>query len=297
MNLYIVESPLQLLCAYEAIQIEDQNEYYLLIRQTGRGSNDQHLLTCAKKLGLTYDLITIRTDRVIFDLLKNIFFLIKILSKSYNKTYFGSYYSSFLKLIRKFSRQKEIFYLDDGAATLRAQQEIVQSNSIRVNWFTFFEIQAIEGQDIVHHNFNNLRDKVIKKKKEGHFFIGQPVEHMIGYSVEDYINCVSFAAQQCIESGPLIYIPHRVENIKHIAKIENLKILYLNMPVELYFLLEARNFPKRVYSCYSTALFSLSKILYKVDIYALYYRQINSKEIKVVYEGMNEIGVQVVQVK
>ena len=40
MNLYIVESPLQLLCAYEAIKIEDQNEYYLLIRQTGRGSND-----------------------------------------------------------------------------------------------------------------------------------------------------------------------------------------------------------------------------------------------------------------
>lgn len=292
MNLYIVESPLQLLCAYEAIQIEDQNEYYLLIRQTGRGSNDQHLLTCAKKLGLTYHLITIRADRVIFDLLKNIFFLIKILSESYNKTYFGSCYSSFLKLIRKVSRQKEIFYLDDGAATLRAQQEIVESNSLRVNWFTFFDIQAIEGQDIVHHSFNNLRKKLIKEKQEGHFFIGQPVEHMLGYSVEDYINCVSFAAQQCVGSGPLIYIPHRVEDISLLKEIPNLRIVRLEMPLELYFIFNCDYFPEKIYSCYSTALISL-RVLFK-DLTSISLRMgVLDEKLKVVYDYYHNNGVKI----
>lgn len=293
MNLFVVESPLQLLCAYEAIKIEEQSDYFLLIRQTGRGSNDKHLLTCVEKLGLNYHLIIVRTDKVVFDLLKNMFFLINILSRSYNKTYFGSYYSSFLKLISKFSQQNEIFYLDDGAATLRAQNEI-KSKNLAVNWFTFFNLNPIDGQKIYKHNFGSLKDILENKEKGLNYFIGQPYGKMINFSKEIYLSCLKEISKDYSKESPLIYIPHRVEDISILKEVENIHILYLDTPVEMFFVLDSEYKPKRIYSCYSTALFSLKGIFPCAQIIAVK-PKVYLGVIEEVYLNMEDLDIKVME--
>lgn len=293
MNLYIVESPLQLLCAYEAIKVEGQSEYCLLIRQTGRGNNDKHLITCVEKLRLNYQVITVRTDKVIFDLVKNVFFLIEILSKSYNKTYLGSYYSSFLKLIRKFSRQKEVFYLDDGAATLRAQNEI-EENKCVINWFTFFNINPIDNQKIYKHNFNSLKYMLKNREVKLSYFIGQPYEKMINFSEEIYLSCLKEISKDYSKENPLIYIPHRIEDISILNEVENIYILYIDTPVEMFFVLDSIYIPERIYSCYSTALFSLKGIFPNTQVVAVK-PKVHLGVIEDVYFNMKDLDINVME--
>lgn len=294
MNLYIVESPLQLLCAFEVITIDNQ-PYELLIRKTGRGLNDVHLLNCVKILDLNYTLFELRPEYLFIDFSKNFVLFIRLYMANYNKVYFGSIYSSALKLIRKFLTYETALYLDDGAATIRAQLEISKNKLDKVNWFTFMNLQPLDNQLILKHSFMNLKEKFKKKISSGVFFIGQPVEIMMGFEIEDYGRCVSKIAASLENGETLKYIPHRVEKIEHIINIPNIEILYLDVPIELYFLTCVGNLPQKFYSCYSTALITLSCLFNEVEIYSI--KNAKSKEVldnlDVIYEyfEMNNIKV------
>lgn len=287
MNLYIVESPLQLLCAYEAIHSNKSEPYELLIRQTGRGMNDKHLISCANKLELAYKVFVLHTDNVYIGLLRNFFLWISLYFKKYEKVYLGSIYSSALNLIKSILKTKEFIYLDDGAATLRAQKDILTHKRDKVTWFTFFELESAENQIIIKHNFSNIRKKILKKNKKGVFFIGQPVEAMVDVSKEQYRQIVLGVAKKYSGSGRLFYIPHRVENLENLEGIDNLEIIFLDMPVELHFLLESENLPEKVYSFYSSALITINCMFEGVNCSAI---RINDN-LNVVYNYMDSVGI------
>lgn len=269
MDLFIVESPLQLLCAFEAIKKNSGSDYKLLLRKTQRGLNDVHLINCAKFLKLEYSTFLLRTEHTKLDFLKNSFLWFKLYKNDYNTIYFGSFYSSFLRTIKKLLRNENIIYLDDGAATLRAQKDILEKKSLCVDWFTFFNINKLDSQKVIYHNFDYLKKIVVKSNINSSYFIGQPVHVMTNFSKDDYIRCLSEVAKKFTRTTPLIYIPHRVEDTSFIKHIPNIKVLTVDLPIELFFLQSHIDQPYEIYSHYSTALITLKKIFPSTNVVAI----------------------------
>ncbi|MDF2418368.1 hypothetical protein GWP85_12760 [Acinetobacter beijerinckii] len=295
MNLYIVESPLQLLCAYEAISFNKNENYQLLIRQTGRGLNDKHLISCANRLELDYKIFVLHTTNIYMGLLRNFFLWCSLYFKTYEKVYFGSIYSSALSFINNFIKKKEVIYLDDGAATLRAQFEMYSREKKICNWFTFFNIDPLRGQNIIKHNFEKIKEKNKNYINEKIYFIGQPVLAMKGFSKEDYIRCVREVASKCKDSGFLYYIPHRVEDLDQINNIPNIRVINLNVPVEIYFMENQGSIPQEIYSCYSTALITLPLLFYGIKSIAIKNKKNVQTEIDFMYDYFLSNNINVIE--
>ncbi|MCJ8161551.1 hypothetical protein [Acinetobacter zhairhuonensis] len=295
MNLYIVESPLQLICAFESINLNKKDHYLLLIRLSGRGDNDKHLRNCIDFLGLKCVFFTLRPNHVKIDFIFNLSLWIKVFFRKYEIIYFGSACSSFIKFINLFLWGKEYIYLDDGLATLRIQKKIEQRKINELNFFTFFNISGIGKQKIYKNEFNAIKNYLEKSRTHSSYFIGQPVEKMIGFSKEDYIKCVNMVAKQYSKESPLIYIPHRVEDIENIKGISNIKILKIEMPVELFFILSSNELPSKIYSCYSTALITLKNMIPNVECYSFYSKVNNLEEIDVIYSYFKETSINIIE--
>jgi hypothetical protein len=294
MNLYIVESPLQLLCAYEAIQQFNKDRYLLLIRFTGRGQNDLHLLNCAKFLNLDFESFTLRPDHFKLDFIKNILLWISLATKSFNHVFFGSIYSNALKLIRKLLKYNELFYLDDGAATLRAQTEIRLKKIGKVNWFTFFKLDLVANQIAQEHSFKKVREYKKFDSNKYRYFIGQPIDVIIGFSAEDYMLCVQSVAKKCTDLEPLLYIAHRVENddfLQKIAATPCVQVLRLDKPIEMHFIVDTKYAPLEIYSCYSTALVTLKTFFPEALVYSIQGNQASNEYLESVYKYFGQIGV------
>lgn len=294
MNLYIVESPLQLLCAYEAIQQFKKDHYLFLIRFTGRGQNDLHLLNCANFLNLDFESFTLRPDHFKVDCIKNIPLWLRLFTKSFDHVFLGSFYSNALKLIKKLLNYNTLFYLDDGAATLRAQTEIKLKKIGKVNWFTFFKLELVENQIVQEHNFEKVREYKRFDSNKYSYFIGQPIEAIIGFSVEDYMLCVQSVAEKCTDSEPLLYIAHRVENddfLQQIAAIPRVQVLRLDKPIEMHFIVDAKYAPKEIYSCYSTALVTLKTFFPMALVHSIQRNHMSNESLESVYKYLSQIGV------
>lgn len=294
MNLYIVESPLQLLCAYEAIQKFQKDRYLLLIRFTGRGQNDLHLLNCAKFLNLDFESFTLRPDHFKVDFIKNILLWIRLATKSFNHVFFGSVYSNALKLIGKLLKYNELFYLDDGAATLRAQTEIRLKKIGKVNWFTFFKLDLVSEQRAQEHSFEKVREYKKFDSNKFIYFIGQPIEAMMGFSAEDYMLCIQSIAKKCTDIEPLLYIAHRVEKhdfLQQIASIPCVQVLRLDKPIEMHFIVDADYAPLEIYSCYSTALVTLKTFFPEASVHSIQGNHESNENLEAVYKYFGQIGV------
>lgn len=295
MNLFIVESPLQLLCAHEAIQQFDDADYLLLVRLTGRGNNDLHLLNCAKFLQLRFDVFLLRPDHFAIDFLKNAWLWLKLLTKSFEHVFFGSVYSNALNVIKRILRFKTLFYLDDGAATLRAQTEMRHGQMGQVNWFTFFKLEPIADQLVQEHTFEKLREYKRLNELKHRYFIGQPVEGMIGFTEDDYLTCVRHIASLCTQLDPLIYIPHRVESanlLQKVSEIAHVKVIHLDSTIEMYFVADCLTAPLAVYSCYSTALVTLKTLFPKTLVYSIRKGSVQSDALGTVYKYFDKVGIE-----
>jgi hypothetical protein len=277
-NLYIVESPLQLLCAFE--KSFSQSNVTFVIRMNGNSNNDNQILEVAGVLKINYIKKVLRPNRIKFDLIKNIMFFIRLLY-SFDTYYLGSYHSKLLAFIRIFINDRKVVILDDGVATLLAQEEMKERNK-SYNIFTFFELSPLPRQNVEQHSFGNLVQcfNIDYKNNKGSYFIGQKVVESGIITTEYYISIIAYAAQLA-GSKKLIYIPHRGEGesvIASIKSIEGVEVRYLNKPVELYFLHEEIP-PEVVYSIISTALNTLSIISRKTELFALIPRSLSEQKV------------------
>ena len=120
MNLYIVESPLQVICAYESILENKEKNYDFYIRLTGRGKNDLHTICCAEFFNIRYKTFKFSPNSLKLDFILNIGLWVKFIFLKRDAVYFGSIFSKTLNFIKNIIKYNEIVYLDDGAATLKA---------------------------------------------------------------------------------------------------------------------------------------------------------------------------------
>ncbi|WP_434049427.1 hypothetical protein [Marinobacter salarius] len=267
-NLYVVESPLQLLCAFEKSFFQENVTF--VVRMNGNPANDNQILKVAKTLEIDVIKKVLRPSKIKLDSLKNIIFIIYLLVK-FDTYYLGSYHSKLLAFLRRFINAKNIVLLDDGVATLLAQKEM-ESHKRPYNIFTFFDLKPLPFQKIEKHSFQNLVKifNIENKSKNGTYFIGQKVVEVGILSLDLYISIVGRAAKMA-GADNLIYIPHRGESevvISRLKSIKGLEVRFIESPIELYFISE-KNPPVAIYSIISTALNTLSIISKKTSFFAL----------------------------
>ena len=148
-NILFVESPLQLLNAYEAIVEFGLKDYSVFIRFSNNYENDKQLKFLIKYLNIkNTKMLTVNADKKnAIDYIKILIYQYKfIFKKKVDKVFVGNYTSSFFKLIIKQFDQNKIIFLDDGAKTLYVQKQF--SKKCFYNLFTIYKLKPIKNQII-----------------------------------------------------------------------------------------------------------------------------------------------------
>ena len=286
----LIESPFQLLCAYEAVEYFGF-KYQLYIRLTDHKADNLQIKNLAKELGfrdVKYIYIATTNDFMKkFTMLK---YLMIFKLKKYDYYLLGNYLSGFVQKFVQYISKRQTILLDDGVATFQVQREL-QEKSLPLSLFTIFDVESFANQHIYKNEFKRLKSKYSVTDKTYDIFIGGQLVDLDLLSLESYIGAIKTAILNS-KTNKLIYFPHRrtsTEVINEILLLENIEIAYPDTTIEYYLLKESVK-PNNIYSIISSALFSLS-ILFE-DANAIAYKPVfkkndREKNIEKLYEIFN----------
>lgn len=298
--LIIVESPLQFLAAFEAVNYYNLDSGLIIIRLSNELRNDNQLIFLKSYLGFKnfkFICISIRPkSKKISDFFKIAFysFLLPIFSLCYKNIVIGSFKSGFVSLaFWPFNINSNFIIVDDGTSTLEAK-ELPRFHDAR--FFTQFHQELVGFFPTVDPNgFNSIKQRlnIEKNRSLDVVFIGSGIAEIGIVSESDYLCMVEkICAKYSAKSSNIIYIPHRVESEEKLNKIsvlDRVQILKINYPIELLGIVGSL-FPEKVVSFYSTALVTMKSIYgcesiaYRFD----YEGSEHASEIDSVYDFMSK---------
>ncbi len=265
-SLLFVESPLQLLNAYEAVSYFNLENYIYIVRLSNNEANDEQIMNLLKLLKIdksNIEYMYIRTiNRTLYDYSQLLFYRYKYMFvKNIDKIFIGNYESGFFNLIIKQFSKESIILLDDGAKTLSIQSKF--TNSKNYNLFTMYDIKTLQNQNIFINSYREVltNTKELLIKKDEILFLGTKLSEAGIIEEEYYINLIQNICNYYLDKK-IVYIVHRGESQEKLSEIEenkNIIIRQLNYPIELYGLCE-KEIPYKVSSFYSTAIYTMKKI-------------------------------------
>lgn len=307
-SLILVESPLQLLNAYEVIQYFKLEHYTLLVRFSNKPENDTQLSNVLARLPFVQSSVIkiylSSNQKKTADYLKLIF--IKILSViytyKYETVYSGNYDSKLFRLIASRFKLDNIFLLDDGNKSIRIQSEFSKESFCHL--FTMFDLEPFEGQKVIRNIYSSIRALCNKYSYADNkvLFLGSGMSE-IGITTEEYYLCLikSISAFYQRLGFEVVYIPHRAEKedkLKKIQSNDNIKLAKLNYPIELlgmYFEFK----PVVVCSFCSTAILTL-KIIYDMEVECFHFDYEGTpdkNELDNIYHYYEDYGIKVIRVE
>jgi hypothetical protein len=266
-NLFFIESPLQLLNAYEVIFEFNLKNYKIIIRLSKMKENDKQIKYLVKYLDIkNVKFITIKAEKKsLNDYIKLFVYQYKFIMKKIDKVFIGNFDSGFFKLILKQFPKEKIILLDDGSKTLAIQKQFSESNFY--NLFTMYDITSVKNQIIYKNKYKKLNEK-LKSLNIVHnevLFLGMKLSEIGVISEKEYIRLLQKISTEYKDKN-IIYIPHRGESViklQKISEIENITIKSYDYPVELLGLFED-SLPYKVASFYSTAVLTM-KYIYNIE--------------------------------
>lgn len=295
-NLYIVESPFQLISAIEA------NEYFkkeslLLIKYNGNKVNEKQFELLIKNTNFS-EIIKIKSNLYNFGANLKLFYYLKRLfldNIKFEKIFIGEYRSFHMRKFFDILKPKGCYVLDDGNVSIEIginidkMQDLYYFNGVKgyikktiynlellffglnsfsinrnINIYTCFSMELTNIKPI-KHSFEYI--KSINKSKQSSnlvYFYGANLEE-IGLSILKEINYLKQVIDYYITINPaykIIYIPHRKEKTKKLSRINNelkLEIKYNDYPAEVQSVYD-NNIPAHIASFYSTVLITLPLI-------------------------------------
>jgi len=281
MNYCLVSSGFQLLNVYEYSQLN-----YIKINYFALYDTEQ------EKLQILNTANYVNIKKVIFIERKKIKTYFKLLliffSKRINLFIIGHLEDNHMLFASKILKFKKVVLVDDGMSTLKDYNHYFNPKKIKIKYpkqLVFFSI--FEFKNDKYYSRNNL-EHILKTKKSISnevFFIGQPMENLLG--VSNYYSTL----KKIIDLNPsMIYISHRrdsLQKLKYIKDVLGIRVLRLDEIVEL-FLIKSTSIPKKVISFYSTTLVTL-KILFKEQIEVNYVNKnkLLSNDLIDVFENFN----------
>ncbi len=299
-TLVVVESPFQLLSAFEAIGYFEVNEYDLFIRINGDERCKQQIINVVELLGfksssITFVFIGIK-KRKLSDYFRFIYYccFFRLISKRYNKVFIGNYRSKFLNALSQQFSRKKIIILDDGNVTIDVHNKFTLTNNRNI--FTMYDLDPFLNQKIFKNEYRILRSIVREKGTRNDLvcFIGPGVVSAGIIPLENYSEFLSIIVKKYKDLGlTVMYIPHRNESIEEISTISelvDLSVFSMKLPIEFLGLYEIE-MPFKFCSFYSTALLTMQKI-YGAEVESYVFNYENSKykdEIDSVYDYYRSI--------
>jgi hypothetical protein len=282
-NLFIINSPLQVLNTLEAIYKFELKNIIIVAIYNRSIKNIEQIETQLSKINCEE---IIRFNPLKEGKIKGYVRLIKRLQKDiYAKVFTGEIEDYRFKAILANLKKDELFVLDEGSATVSLYESTIKQNKINkfnlksfkfllyglkinikdiINFFSYYDFEPLKNGIVVNNSLEYLK-KDFKKNEINYdntiFFLGQPLFIFSNEKqFEDSLNKVV----KSNKDKKIIYIPHREdkESLKIVKKIDkNIEILELDKPIERYFL-ENGIEPKNIISFSSTAL-TTTKILFK----------------------------------
>lgn len=305
-NLFIVSSPLQVLSAFEALNslklIECENIFVVYL-----GHNTYQNEQIISVIEFFKGIHSIRFRYLEFKNAQQFYISkireIKFFKNKHVENLFVGHLSEYsVKLFICNVDFKKLIVLDDGAATIKQNDEFHSTVSIikahnlkftsdklkwliskfyllrgkknvKINWFSMFSFTPLNGNNYFEHSFellkNNMKKEEFKIQASTVYFIGSNlVNAKVLRDRDQYISMLYDIFLNIDESKSIIYLPHRFEDTSYLMDLFetfSVNIIRSNSIVELFFL-ESKVYPTEISSFYSTALFSLKKIYPKATI-------------------------------
>lgn len=265
-SLFFIESPLQLLNAYEAESYFTCKKSFYIVRLSNNKQNDEQIEKLIEYLSIREKCFIIKINsknKNIIDLIKILilkiyFFRIKNI---FERFFIGNFESGLFSLLTKKLKKEQIILLDDGSKSIVTQKNF--TDDFNFDFFSFYDLIPFKNQNIYKNNFEKLRNKISLKTSTNEILILGSKLSEISIIDEDYYIELIKKISTYFQDKELIYIPHREENKNKLERIKkeipNIKINYIEYPVEFYGINENKKI-KTVISFYSTALYTMSKI-------------------------------------
>lgn len=282
-SIFFIEAPFQLLSAIEAMTYFDIVNYVFIIRLSNNEKNDNQLKRMIVEFkiddkNINYILIEGKNKHFI-DYIKIIYFILTYFLKNlkYEYIFIGNFDSALLYPLARLSKRNKIILLDDGIKNILIQDKF--NDNYNYDLFTMLiDLKKYKNQKIHINDFKNFKNNLSNNldKKQEILFIGTDLSEAKLISENDYVSLIENLANK--NEQKIVYIPHRSEiysKLEKIKQIKNIKIEYINYPIEFYFYYN-NFYMGNVISFYTGALVSL-KIIYEFyDIKFICYKLTNN---------------------
>lgn len=293
MNLFLVESPLQLLGAIEAKQQLKLKNNFLIINMSNEEKNNEqmfHLLSLSPWDKVYKVPFFFSKWFKVFQFIFIIYFHLK--KFNFDSVFFGEVRNGLFWLVANNINVNSIWMLDDGAGTISVQERIFRNlqkfNRDRnkktdfiaklfflkppdrhlINIFTMYDIKPLDTENIYENKFTLVKECMqdLVTDKEYVYFIGSNLVRPELLSESTYIQAFNKVYYYYKNRNKKIkYILHRRENRALIEKnFSDIDILEFDNILEIELLIKKIR-PYHIASFYSAALFTLKKI-YNIEM-------------------------------
>jgi hypothetical protein len=304
MNIFMIESPLQLINAIEAkhhFKIKKEQAVLLILQAENENTMKQIANMVSKDDWADVQVIGSGTGKVTW--VTRLLSLRKVIKK-YNQAdyiFIGDYRSDIMRDYVVSVQHKKVFLLDDGNVTIRmfemisagrlpgdsgakfmlksALKKVLTPKSPKNNeitniaFFTSFDLKS-DKLEIVKNKYEYFSSlKRNQQRKPVFFFLGAPLsEKNVMHSEDRYIEYLR-DVKEYLNGTEMVYIPHRSESPEKLDKIKNeLKISVTHINTCIEFELSKNTYlPEGLGSFYSSALGTCHQIFKDlIDIKAFY---------------------------
>lgn len=295
-NLFIIQSPFQLISAIEGANYFSGDENTLIICYTTEERNNEQIRMALEYYPHWSEVIELfPTGLPLWPSLQLLLEARKRGKSGYQpeRVFIGEYRSQYMVLLLRIMKPRECFLLDDGSITIGIQEEYLKGNrpyvtpgikgwivkwvlpvlfrvdrreQLVIHLFTCFDLQPIsERQRVIVHSFEYAKSHAGKKTVDQtaiYFFGG----HLSGLDVLSEDRELALIGQVKDYFGKrgfrMIYIPHRREPDRKIQRLQTelgMEVIRFNNAAELE-VLSLPTIPYGIASFYSTVLLTLPKL-------------------------------------
>ena len=331
----MVASPLQLLCAIEAIFFFRLNNYFLLVNASKSFYNETQMVLLLETFGIRDYFLMRKTGRGAFWRFFKIYSRLK--RTHFKFGFIGENGPAFRSLCFSLKPEK-IYVLDDGVASFEAQRDICfpslsylwrsrfgKLRSYRyamvgmtlkqpknIGFFSTILSKSIQGEELIKHKFENI----IKfcKNNAGKFgfphamspvvFVDTPLYETRYLTQVDCKRVYEYALGSFSYEGRLALRPHRSQNEGELRKFldaEGFMLLPNLRPIEVDYILTGA--PRLIIGTVTTALLTLKKLFPMLRVIALDIRpgairagRLKNGEITLMLELYEEFKMQGIEV-